>query len=41
MNVNETVYQAREVMTVRRVYGDQYEKDGVMIIPVGGESSLK
>jgi hypothetical protein len=28
-------------MIVRRVYGDQYKKDGVMIIPVGGESSLK
>jgi hypothetical protein len=35
------VNQARETMIVRRVYGDQYKKDGVMIIPVGGESSLK
>ena len=31
MNVNETVYQAREVMTVRHVYGDPYEKDSVII----------
>ncbi len=33
MDVYEMVDQAREAMTVRRVYGDPYEKDGVMIIP--------
>ena len=33
MDVLEKVAQAREAMTVRRVYGDPYEKDGVTIIP--------
>jgi uncharacterized spore protein YtfJ len=33
MNVFEVMSQAREAMTVRRVYGDPYEKDGVTIIP--------
>jgi uncharacterized spore protein YtfJ len=31
MNVME---QARELMTVRRVFGEPYEKDGVTIVPV-------
>ena len=29
----EMVSQAREAITVRRVFGDPYEKDGVTIIP--------
>ena len=33
MDVLEMVSKAREAMTVRRVYGDPYEKDGVTIIP--------
>jgi uncharacterized spore protein YtfJ len=33
MDISEVVAQAREAMTVRRVYGDPYEKDGVTIIP--------
>ncbi|MBV9453404.1 MAG: hypothetical protein JOZ19_04690 [Rubrobacter sp.] len=33
MDVFEMVSQAREAMTVRRVYGDPYEKEGVTIIP--------
>jgi hypothetical protein len=33
VDVYEGVDQAREAMTVRRVYGDPYEKDGVMINP--------
>lgn len=33
MDVFEMAAQAREAMTVRRVYGDPYEKDGVTIIP--------
>jgi uncharacterized spore protein YtfJ len=41
VDVYEVVDQAREVVTVRRVYGDPYEKDGVMIIPAARESSLK
>ena len=34
MDVYEMVHQAHEAMSVKRVYGDPYEKDGVMIIPV-------
>lgn len=33
MNVNEMLEGAREAITVRRVYGDPIERDGVMIIP--------
>ena len=40
MDVYKTVDQAREAMIVRRVYGDPFEKDGVMIIPAARESSL-
>lgn len=33
MNVQEMVEQARDALTVKRVFGDPYEKDGVTIIP--------
>lgn len=33
MKIQETLAQAQEAMTVRRVYGEPYEKDGVTIIP--------
>ena len=33
MDVFQMVSQAREAMTVRRVFGDPYEKDGRTIIP--------
>ncbi len=33
MDAFEMVSQAREAITVRRVFGDPYEKDGVTIIP--------
>ncbi len=40
MNVDELLSGARDVMTVKRVYGDPIERDGVVIIPaanvVGG-----
>ena len=32
MNVDQLVATAREGMTVRRVYGEPYEKDGVTVI---------
>jgi uncharacterized spore protein YtfJ len=43
MDVSVMVAQTREAMTVRRVYGDPYEKDGLTIILVakvrgGGEN---
>ena len=33
MDVQQIINQARDAMTVRRVFGDPYEKDGVTIIP--------
>jgi len=32
-DVLETIEQAKDVMTVRRVFGDPYEKNGVTMIP--------
>jgi uncharacterized spore protein YtfJ len=37
--IEETIAKAREAITVKRVYGDAYERDGVTVIPaaaVGG-----
>ena len=34
MEVKYILAQARDVMTVKRVFGDPYEKDGVTVIPV-------
>jgi uncharacterized spore protein YtfJ len=34
MDVHEVLNQARDAMTVKRVFGDPYEKDGVTLIPV-------
>ena len=47
MGVDDVISQARDVMTVRRVFGDPYELDGVTVIPAarvrggagGGEST--
>jgi uncharacterized spore protein YtfJ len=33
MNALDAVNQAKDVITVRRVYGDPYQEDGVTIIP--------
>jgi uncharacterized spore protein YtfJ len=33
MNALEVVNQARDAMTVKRVYGEPYQEDGVTIIP--------
>jgi uncharacterized spore protein YtfJ len=33
MNALEAISEAKEVITVRRVYGDPYQEDGVTIIP--------
>jgi len=33
MNALEVVNQAKDAITVRRVYGEPYEQDGVTIIP--------
>ncbi len=32
-DVRQTIEQAREAMSVRRVFGDPYEKNGVTVIP--------
>ncbi len=34
MDIRELLAQAQDVMSVKRVFGDPYEKDGVTIIPV-------
>src|SRR5438132_14235599 len=39
MEMPDAISQAREVLTVRRVFGEPYERDGVTVIPaasVGG-----
>jgi len=33
MNALETVNQARDALTVRRVYGDPYQEEGLTLIP--------
>jgi uncharacterized spore protein YtfJ len=33
MDVLDTIAQAREALTVRRVFGEPYERDGVTVIP--------
>jgi uncharacterized spore protein YtfJ len=33
MNVDEMLSGARDAMTVKRVYGDPIERDGIMVIP--------
>jgi uncharacterized spore protein YtfJ len=34
MNVQEVLGQARDALTVKRVFGEPYEKDGVTLVPV-------
>jgi uncharacterized spore protein YtfJ len=34
MDVQEVLNHAREAMTVKRVFGDPYEKEGLTVIPV-------
>ena len=38
MDVQETIAQARDAVTVKRVYGDAYERDGVTVIPAAAVS---
>jgi uncharacterized spore protein YtfJ len=33
MKVDELINQAKDAITVKRVYGDAYEKDGLTVIP--------
>jgi uncharacterized spore protein YtfJ len=33
MGIEETIGQARDAITVRRVFGDPYEKDGTTFVP--------
>jgi uncharacterized spore protein YtfJ len=33
MDVQEAISKARDAMTVKRVYGDPYERNGVTVIP--------
>ena len=34
MDVHEVLNQAHDAMTVKRVFGDPYEKEGITVIPV-------
>jgi len=34
MDVTELMQQTRDALTVKRVFGDPYERDGVTIVPV-------
>lgn len=34
MNVDELLTQARDAITVKRVFGEPYEKNGLTVIPV-------
>jgi uncharacterized spore protein YtfJ len=34
MDVTELLQQTRDALTVKRVFGEQYERDGVTVIPV-------
>jgi uncharacterized spore protein YtfJ len=34
MDVHEVLNHARDAMTVKRVFGDAYEKEGITVIPV-------
>lgn len=36
MDVQDVLSQARDAITVRRVFGEPYEKDGVTVIPAAG-----
>jgi uncharacterized spore protein YtfJ len=38
MNFQETISQAQDAMTARRVYGEPYERDGVVVIPAAAVS---
>src|SRR5215218_6298381 len=38
MNVQELLSQSRDAMTVKRVFGDPIERDGVTVIPVANVS---
>ena len=33
MEVHDVIAQARDALTVKRVFGEPYEKDGVTVIP--------
>ena len=33
MEVNDVISQARDTLTVKRVFGDPYERNGVTVIP--------
>jgi uncharacterized spore protein YtfJ len=34
MDIHEVLNHARDAMTVKRVFGDPYDKDGITVIPV-------
>src|SRR2546423_7653137 len=38
MDVNEVIAQAKDAITVKRVFGDPYEKEGIRITPAASVS---
>ena len=40
MDPNELVQQARDALTVKRVFGEPYERDGVAVIPAASVEVL-
>jgi uncharacterized spore protein YtfJ len=38
MDVSEAISKARDALTVRRVYGEPYERDGTTVIPAAAIS---
>ena len=41
MKASEALTAATSVLTVKRVYGDPYEKDGVTVIPAARRTPLR
>ena len=39
MDIIETISKARDAINVKRVYGDPYERDGVVVIPAASDAA--
>jgi uncharacterized spore protein YtfJ len=40
MDIHDIVSQAKDAISVKRVYGDPYERDGVVVIPAASVRGL-
>jgi hypothetical protein len=41
MEVQEVIAQARDALTVKRVFGEPYEKDGLTVIPAARAGKIE